>query len=383
MDLRIDPGAREFRAEVRDFLAEALPPHLRERGRAGQFVSVPQALEWQAILHAKGWGAPSWPTAFGGTGWPASKVLIFEEEALLAGAPTQNIQGFDLLAPVVMEFGTDAQCARMLPPLIEGKSYWCQGFSEPGSGSDLASLRTAAEKTADGWRINGSKIWTTSAHAATDIFLLVRTSHGATKHAGITFVVADMGDPAITVRPIRSIDGECHLNEVFLDDLIVPDNAVIGDVGQGWDIATFLLNNERISGLPGLKASVQRLRAIVRALDRDRTGHARKMTEALHEIELELRAMEMFAQRLLAAEGDAGQLRVPSSAFKIALSNLHQRVTRTTVDAMPEHAMRGYLDTETGTAIAGEYLYGRAISIYGGTNEIQKNIIGRALTRGG
>lgn len=382
MDFRKDPEEETFRSEVRAFLRDALPARLARRGLAGEFSSAVDTLEWQTILHAKGWGAPSWPIAHGGTGWTPIQVMIFEEEAKLAGAPTQNIQGLDLLGPVVIAFGTPAQQASLLPPLLRGEALWCQGFSEPGAGSDLAALRTTGRIDGDTIVVDGSKIWTTSAHEATHIFLLVRTDKTERKHDGISFVVGSMSTPGITVRPIPSIDGDHHLNETFLDGVRLPSDALIGDPGDGWTIARFLLNNERITGLPGLKAAVARLGRLC-----DAVGAAGRLPSTVARerasVDLELRAVDMLARRLLSLPRDGSvATSVSSSTFKIALADLYQRATRATIAAGGARAVLAYVEPDSGIAAAGDYFYSRAVSIYGGANEIQKNVIGRALLRG-
>lgn len=381
MDFLRSQEEAAFREEVRGFLRAHLPPALAARGLAGHFSAAAETLPWQKILNGQGWGAPTWPVEFGGTGWTPLQVMLFEEEARIAGAPTQNIQGFELLGPVVMEYGTEHQKAAILPPLMRGETLWCQGFSEPGSGSDLASLRTAARIEDDRIVINGSKIWTTSAHEATHIFLLVRTSTGARKHEGISFVVAPMDTPGITVRPIYSIDGDHHLNETFLDDVCLPASAMVGPPGAGWEIARFLLNNERITGLPFLKATVSRLHRLCHALDARGALSLDAKREA-DAISLELEAIDMLARKLILMprNRDIGTS-VSSSTYKILQANLHQRTTRAMVRTAGRAAIVDYEDPRTAIAISGEYLYSRAISIYGGANEIQKNIISRAVLR--
>lgn len=382
MDFLGDVGEAAFRDEVRQFLRDELPRDLTIRTLAGQFNTADETLAWQKILYRKGWGAPGWPKDHGGTGWTPLQIMIFEEEARQAGAPTQNLQGTALLGPVVIAFGTDEQRATLLPPLLRGEALWCQGFSEPGAGSDLASLRTAATMDEHGFVVNGSKIWTTSAHEATDIFLLARTARTERKHEGISFLVSGMDAPGITVRPIRSIDGDHHLNETFFDDVRLPSDALIGPAGSGWEIARFLLNNERITGLPGLKGAVSRFAALCdqSASCGGLPGWAEAERAA---IMLDLKATDMLARRLISLPRDGGMATsVLSSTFKIILANLYQRTTRATVRLGGTRSVIGYEDAVTGFALAGDYFYSRAVSIYGGANEVQKNVIGRAVLKG-
>src|SRR3984957_10168517 len=290
MDLRFTPEERAFREEVRGFIRDNLPPDTRERMRLGHPPRKEDTIRWQRILNARGWAAYSWPKEWGGPGWTAIQRMIFLEENLMAPAPELLSFNITMLGPVLIQFGSEAQKKHFLPRAANLDDWWCQGFSEPGAGSDLAALKTAAKRVGGAYVVNGQKIWTSTAHIADWCFCLVRTNPDAPKRQeGISFVLIDMKTPGITVRPIISIDGTHHLNEVFFDDVRVPVEMRVGPENKGWDVAKFLLGNER-TGIARLGRSKERVRFAKEAA-RDVRAHGRPLIED-HEFRRRIAALE-------------------------------------------------------------------------------------------
>ncbi len=273
MDLRLTEDELAFRAEVRAFVRDNLPASIRDKGVAGRKLAKDDYVRWTRILAAKGWSVPHWPKEWGGTGWSAVKLSIFLDEMQRANAPEAIAFGVSMVGPVIYTFGSQAQKERFLPPIADLREWWCQGFSEPGAGSDLASLRTTARRDGDSWVISGQKTWTTMAQYADWIFVLARTDPQAKKQQGISFFLADMKSKGITVRPIQTIDGGHEVNEVFFDDVRIPLDAIVGEENKGWDYAKFLLANERngIARVGLSKARLDRVRELA-ALSRLRLG---------------------------------------------------------------------------------------------------------------
>lgn len=399
MDLNFTPEDEAFRQEVRAFLDTHLPEHLRDGTRAtpGVFCEPDIGREWQRILHAKGWLAYNWPAECGGTGWSTVQRYIFEKECALADAPSLPVLSLKLLGPVLCHFGTDAQKAHFLPRILDGTDYWCQGFSEPGSGSDLASLTTRAVRHGDEYVINGRKLWTTHAHHATHIFCLVRTDASVKPQKGISFILVDLNQPGVEVRPIKGLAGDHEVNEVYLDDVRAPVGNLVGEEGQGWSIAKFLLENERGGAChaPKLLSDLAKLR---KAADAEPDGMGGTMANEpaflsdLIRVELEAQALEMTELRVLA---DMAKGRPPgpqTSLSKMIASSLRQQV-----DAL---AMRLYgyaglaleparplygneapapLTSREAQLAAPRYLNSRAWTIFGGTNEVQRTIIAKTV----
>jgi len=245
LDLTFSHQENQFRLEVRDFLKKNVSPHAADRVAKGLPVDPKDVLDWQKTLYAKGWGAPSWPKQYGGTGWSASEQSIFDEECAFANAPLQPPFGLKMVAPVLMAFGSAAQKDYFLPRILKGEDWWCQGYSEPGSGSDLASLKTKAQRAGDHYIVNGQKTWTTLAQHANMIFCLVRTDSGVRQQEGISFLLIDMKTPGVTVRPIIMIDGGHEINEVWFDQVRVPFANLVGEENKGWTYAKYLLGHER------------------------------------------------------------------------------------------------------------------------------------------
>lgn len=399
MDLDFSPAECVFRDEVRAFLAASLPDHLR-RGMAASpsvFVEPDIGQEWQAILNRKGWLGYQWPAECGGTGWSPVQRYIFEKECALTGAPVLTALSLKLLAPVVYTFGTAEQKSRLLPRVLSGEDYYCQGFSEPGSGSDLASLQTRAVRDGDRYIVNGSKIWTTHAHHANRIFCLVRTSAGDRPQAGISFVLLDMDQPGITVRPIMTLGGDHEVNQVFMDDAVAPVADRIGGEGDGWTIAKFLLENERGGSChaPKLLADIDSVAAAA-AVEPDGRGGVVLNDQAwkrrLARIRLQAQALEMTELRIL---GDIANGRKPgpqTSLVKLLSSNLRQAIDLAWMDVygdaglMFETARPLYgnsapepVHSREAQIAAPRYLNSRAWTIFGGSNEVQAVIIAKTV----
>lgn len=381
MDFARDAALESFREEVRAFLSENLPADLAHQS-IGMFSAREHVMRWQAILHAKGWGAPKWPADKGGTGWSIEQRLAFDEECALAGAPIQDAFAHNLLGPILNTFATPEQWQEHGPPILRGERMWCQGFSEPGSGSDLASLRTSAIREGDRYRINGQKIWTTNAHRADWIFLLVRTDPEVRAQRGISFLLVDMATPGITVRPIVSIDGQHHLNEVFFDEVEVPVGNLIGEENAGWAITKTLLNHEHAytADLPLLRRYVVEMRRLAGTPGADGkppvadTEIARRMVRFAAEVE----AVAVMVARSAAMDGDASaQAHAFGSLLKLRGTDLQQRMTLFLVELMGDEGLVRKADSAT--SIPAEMFFRRASTIYGGTSEVQRSIVAKLM----
>jgi alkylation response protein AidB-like acyl-CoA dehydrogenase len=399
MDIAFTDAERSFRDEVDRFLVENLPDRLRIGARATPTVFAEPDLggEWQQILYKKGWLAYFWPEEFGGTGWSPVQRYIFEKECALAHAPDLPVLSLKLLAPVLHRFGTPAQQARYLPKILSGEHYWCQGFSEASSGSDLASLKTRASRDGDTWIVNGSKLWTTHAHFADHMFCLVRTAASAKKQAGISFLLIDMRQPGIEVRPIKGLAGDHEVNAVFIDNVAVPIEDMVGDEGQGWTIAKFLLENERGGSChaPALLADLASIRAdaAMTPADDGRTLADDMLFMAkLSHAEFEAQALETLELRIL-ADIARGQAPGPqTSLVKLVASNLKQQVGALMMrnygyaglQLAKERPLYGAdapapVLSKAAQIAAPTYLNNRAWTIFGGTNEVQRTIIARTV----
>ncbi len=385
MDIALSAEDLAFRDEVRNFLdtefdAE-MQAHLKSRGSKGM-------VEWQQKLYAKGWVAVSWPVEHGGTGWSATQKYIWESERSLRGIPDVVPFGLVMVANVIMAFGSDEQKEYFLPRILKSEDWWCQGYSEPGSGSDLASLKTKAERDGDDYIINGAKIWTTYAQHADWIFCLVRTDNSGKKQEGITFILVDMKSEGIKVNPIIGIDNEHNLNEVEFNNVRVPAKNVVGEVGKGWTVAKALLAHERtgIAGVADIKRNVRLLREAAAA---EVNGGERLLDDPgfqqrLADIEVELMALEYTELRTLAAMAAGGFPGPESSLLKIKGTELQQATQelRMEIAAYYQGVLPTEMDPETlghefGSDARRAFMYGRAATIYGGSNEVQKNIISK------
>src|ERR1700733_10340888 len=398
MDLRLTEDEIAFRAEVRAFVRDNLPASIREKTVAGRRLSKDDYERWTRILAAKGWGAPHWPQEWGGAGWSPIQLSIFLDETQRGNAPELVAFGVSMVGPVIYTFGSKAQKQRFLPRIIDLSDWWCQGFSEPGAGSDLASLRTSARNDADGWAISGQKTWTTMAQYADWIFVLARTNAQAKKQEGISFFLVDMKSPGITVRPIQTIDGGHEVNEVFLDNVKTPAENIVGQENKGWDYAKFLLSNER-SGIARVGVSKARLAKIRRVAALPTYGDKPKMDDPLFRmklaaVEVELKALEMTQMRVISAirPGEKPKPNPMSSVLKIKGSELQQATTELLKDVDGPYALPFEPEREDGerwneppvgpdwaATIAPNYFNTRKVSIYGGSNEIQRSIIAKAI----
>lgn len=391
MNLDLDPVETAFREAVRSFLKDNLPADLRQKMVNRDALGKDDIVRWQRILNARGWATPNWPAQYGGTGWTPAQRYIFQEELALARAPDTLSFNVNMLGHVLCLFGTDAQKQRFLAPTANLDIWWCQGFSEPGAGSDLASLKTTAVQQGDEWVLNGQKIWTTQAQYADWMFGLFRTDSSGKKQEGITFLILPMTTPGITVRPIQTIDGEHELNEVFFDDVRVPLENVVGTVGRGWDVAKNLLGSER-SGIARVGLSKERLLQL-RQLERSLAAagvltvpEQQRLAFKLAEVEVELRALELTQLRVVSADAHGGGAGSAASILKVKGTEIQQRMSELVLElagpaglAMPDHAAGPDPDNDWIAAAAPFYFHMRKPSIYGGANEVQKNIVAKTM----
>jgi alkylation response protein AidB-like acyl-CoA dehydrogenase len=402
VELELSAQDLAFRDTVRAFLAARLTPDLAQAGRrmTSVFCDKDHSLAWQRILHAQGWAAPSWPVEYGGPGWTEMQRHVFSAECARAGAPSLAPMGLKMVAPAIMAFGSPAQKAHYLPRILSGEDYWCQGYSEPGAGSDLAALSLRAERAkneigGDDYVLNGSKIWTTHAHWANRMFCLVRTATEGRPQAGITFLLIDMAAPGISVKPIITLAGEHEVNEVFFDNVRTPVADRLGEENQGWAVAKHLLTFERGGGYaPGLEAALERLRASADLEAGDETDrllddphHRRRLAEA----QIATLAIDMSEQRVLSALASGGSPGPASSLLKLQGSEALQRLDELSTDTLgayvaphqPQARAAGSnlapIGPEHGLTTMARYLNNRAASIYGGSNEIQRDIIARQI----
>ena len=388
-----------FREEVREFLAEKLPHDIAKKHLAGMEMQKDDYMRWHKILFEKGWVAPNWPKEYGGCEWDAVHRYIFDEEAGLAGAPRLSGFGLNMCGPVLMAFGTPEQKAEHLPKILSGERVFCQGYSEPGSGSDLASLKTRAVKDGDHYVINGQKIWTSLAHHADWIFCLVRTSIEEKKQDGISFLVFDMRSPGVEIRPIITMNGLHHTNETFYTDVRGPmDGSLGGEEGRGWTIAKFLLGHERMGGgsMAEVKVALRRLKEIAEQ-ERDGDGirlmddpsFRRKFIDA----ETQMMSCEQFVLRTLSAYRSNKEIGAAANMIKVRRSEVQQLVTEIGTEAGAYYsqpfnleALRfGWNEEPVGAehfnGLTPNYAFLRAASIYSGSNEIQRNIVSKGTLR--
>ena len=400
MNIEFAPEHEAFRGEVRRFLDTALTDELRQaaRFRAGVFQEYEHNIRWHRILHKQGWIAPSWPKEHGGTGWDLVQRYVWSTECALADVPGVAPMGLGMCGPTLIGHGTAAQKAFYLPRILSGEDYWCQGYSEPASGSDLASLALRADSDGDGdgedYVLNGSKIWTTHAHYANRMFCLVRTKFDGKPQGGITFLLLDMDSPGITVRPIRFFSGEYEVNQVFFDSVRVPKRNRVGAEHQGWTVAKYLLEFERGSGgMARMKSSIARLKSLASAVPQDDadvlqdTAFAAKVTRA----EIMFEAALATEHRTMAALSRGGSPGPESSLLKNVSADLTQHLTELAVEAIglygavdqPQARTPGTniapVGPEQGLMVLPNYMNYRAASLAGGTNEVQKNIMAKLV----
>jgi len=397
MDLRFTPEENAFREEVRAFMRGALPEAIRRKMVEGRRLVKEDLVTWQRILNKKGWAVPHWPVEWGGTNWTPVQQYLFRDEMQQTPAPEPLAFGTYMVGPVIATFGSDAQKRRFLPRIANLDDWWCQGFSEPGAGSDLASLKTTARRDGDDYIVNGQKTWTTLAQYADWIFCLVRTDPAAKKQEGISFLLIDLKSPGITVRPIQTIDGGHEVNEVFFDDVRVPAQNRVGEENKGWDYAKFLLGNERF-GIARVGISKARIRRLKEIAAFERAGDKaliedERFAMKIAAVEVQLKALEMTQLRVIAAERDNnGKPDPASSILKIRGSEIQQSISELLMEAVGPYALPDQVphdeserwnEPPIGPEWAGpqapHYFNWRKASIYGGSNEIQKNIIAKAI----
>ena len=395
MDSRESPETQAFRAEAADFVAARLPPDIRAKVLGFLRIERQDYVRWQRILNERGWGAPGWPREHGGTGWNTRQRSLFEEECFVAGAPRQMPFGLSMVGPVLQAFGSEQQQKRFLPRILTMEDWWCQGYSEPGAGSDLASLTTRAERRDDVYIVNGQKTWTSFAHWADWIFCLVRTRASGKPQEGISFLLIDMTSPGVRVNPIRTLDEGADVNEVFLDDVAVPVANLVGEENRGWTIAKFLLGHERttIAGIGMCKRLLVRLKELARGEPKRGLPLIEdpRFRDRIVKVEIDIRAHEWSLMRASSLEQAGKSIGAEASILKIRGSEIQQELAQLLMECagpyaipyLPE-ALNAEFAGETAdgrglNALAAQYLDLRKVSIYGGTNEVQKNLIARAL----
>ena len=395
MDLSFTPEERAFREEMRAFFHKEIPAEIRDAVQQGEHVSREFQVTAQRIMNAHGLAVPNWPVEWGGRDWTPVQLYIWQDEMQQACVPPPLGFNANMVGPVIAQFGSEEQKREFLPKTANLDIWWCQGFSEPGSGSDLASLRTTAVRDGDHYVVNGQKTWTTLAQHADWIFNLVRTDPAAKKQQGISFLLIDMKTPGITVRPIQTLEGGHEVNEVWFDDVRVPVQNLVGEENRGWDYAKFLLGNER-TGIARVGVSKARIRRIKQLAALERVGD-RPLIEEPHfrekvaAVEVELKALEMTQLRVVADERkrERGKPNPASSILKIKGSELQQATTELLMDVVGPYVLPydphegGGNEPPVGPDYAAEaaptYFNWRKISIYGGSNEIQRNIVAKAI----
>jgi len=395
MELKLDPKHAAFRDEVRRFIDENLPADIRDRVENGKHLGKADYVTWQRLLNKRGWMAPGWPVEHGGTGWTPMQRYVFEHELGAAPAPPVIAFGVTMVGPVIIAFGNEAQKKRYLPRILASDDWWCQGYSEPEAGSDLAGLRSRAVRDGDHYVVNGSKTWTTLAQFADMMFCLVRTGGDGKKQEGISFVLIDMHSPGITVRPIITMEGGHEVNQVFFDNVRVPVENRIGEEGKGWTYAKYLLAHERTN--IARTGYARRMLARLKRIAADQRSDGRPLIEdpefraKIAALEIEMLALEATVLRMVSGE-NAGRAPGPeSSILKIKGSVIQQRLAELQMEAVGSYAMPfvpewfdpGWNEEPVGpdyaAPLAAHYFNWRKSSIYGGSNEIQHNIIAKHM----
>jgi alkylation response protein AidB-like acyl-CoA dehydrogenase len=404
MDVAFSPEDLAFQAEVRAFIAEAFDEDMRKRSAQSKNAHIDREgqIRWLKRLHAKGWIAPDWPVEHGGTGWSDAQKYIFNMEMALAGAPATSNMGLRMCAPVIMAFGSDSQKAQHLPKILASDVWWCQGYSEPGSGSDLASLSMKAVRDGDDYVLNGSKIWTTYAQWADWMFCLVRTAQEERPQRGISFLLLDMKTPGITIRPLPTLDGpvegEQEINQVFFEDVRVPVANRIGEEGQGWTYAKYLLQFERGNAYaPGLTNMLDKVKRIAAAEPAD--GGGRMLADSdfrrkLADMQIKVDALNATELKVFAGRAAGAAMGPVSSMLKLEGSQAQQQITELALEAVGGYAQPFIEDTwaeirgekneprpgpDYAAPLAPMYFNYRKTSIYAGSNEIQHNIMAKMI----
>ncbi len=391
MDLNYAPEDQAFRDTVRAWIAANLPADLQQKVLQHKRLGRDDYVRWHRIVHQQGWVAPNWPVEHGGTGWSKVQQHIWEEECARAGTPPILPFGVNMVAPVLIAFGSDAQKRHYLPRILSCEDWWCQGYSEPGSGSDLASLKTRAQRDGDHYLVNGQKTWTTLGQHADMMFCLVRTDPDARKQEGISFLLIDMKTPGITVRPIITLDEDHEVNEVFFDNVRVPVANLVGEENRGWTYAKYLLGHER-TGIAAVGRSKRELAFLKGLAQRVRKGgqpliHDPQFGAKIAALEIELMALEVTVLRVISQEAKRKAPGPEASMLKVKGTEVQQRLTELMVEAAGPLALPfdiDYLEGKSAHSQGGDddaapllpyYFNYRKTSIYGGSNEIQKNII--------
>ena len=402
MHLNLSPEDQAFREEVLSFLKDSLSPQVVRATRlsTGVFVDPPWMKDWHEALYEKGWITYSWPKEYGGCGWTPTQRYIFESEAARHGAPTVAPMGINLVGPVICEYGSPWQKEHFLPRIRSGEDYWCQGFSEPGAGSDLSSLKCKAVLDGDSYVVTGDKIWTTHAHFANMIFALVRTSQEEKKQQGISFLLIDMNTPGVSVHPILTLAGDHEVNQVFFDDVRVPAKNLVGEEGLGWSYAKYLLEFERGGGAPSMRSrmALERYKEILQSESGDDQGKRlideKDIQLRFGELEAQVLALEMLDLRQVEIRQAGDRLGSMSSILKTLSSELLQETQKASVEALGYHGLpavelsgpdftehNNVPVPEYGWATTGRHLNGLASTIFGGASEIQREIIAKELVR--
>ncbi len=400
MDLAFTPEELKFRDEIRDWVKGALPKAISDKVHQAQRLTRDDMQTWAKILGKKGWLGYGWPAQFGGPGWTAVQKHLFEEELAMAGAPRIVPFGPVMVAPVIMAFGSPEQKARHLPGIMSGDVWWCQGYSEPGSGSDLASLKTRAERRGDKYVVNGQKIWTSFAQFSDWIFCLVRTSTEGKPQSGISFLLIDMKSPGVSVRPIKLLDGEVEVNDVFFDNVEVPVENLIGEENKGWTYAKHLLSHERtnIADVNRAKRELERLKRIAKA---EGVYDDQRFRDQIALLEIDVVALEMLVLRVLSAEKSGKNSLDIAGLLKIKGSEIQQRYTELMMlaagpyslpfieeamnagwqgDQAAAAGLQGFPGGDVANAtLAPSYFNYRKTTIYGGSNEVQRNIVAQTV----
>ncbi len=395
MEFQLSADDAAFRDEVRDFVRENLAPELKRKVEMGQEPDKEEIVRWHKTLLEKGWAAPNWPKEFGGPGWSPMQKHIFDGELAAGSAPQPMPFGLSMIGPLIIKFGSDEQKKRYLPRIVNGKDWWCQGYSEPGAGSDLASLQTKAVRDGDHYVVNGTKTWTTLAQYANMMFCLVRTSNEGKRQQGISFLLVDMAVHGVTVRPIQTMDGGREINEVFLDSVRVPVENRIGEENKGWTYAKVLLGFERtgISAIGRSKKLLLKVREIAASepMGEGTLNDDPDFRLKIAEVEVDLLALESVVLRVLAAEAAGREIGPEASLLKIKGTEIQQSISELLFEAIgnyahpyvPEALETGWNEDPIGpdyaASLAPQYFNWRKRSIYGGTNEIQKNIIAKRV----
>src|SRR5689334_2843567 len=393
MDLEFSKEELAFREEVREFVTTKLPADIRAKVDSGFPLTKDDATRWQKILFEKGWAAPNWPVEYGGTGWTPTQIYIFDDELGAAGAPPVVPFGLKMVAPVIYKFGTEEQKKRFLPDILASNVWWCQGYSEPGAGSDLASLNCKAVRDGDHYIVNGIKAWTTLGQHADWIFCLVRTDPNAKKQQGISFLLIDMKTPGVSVHPVITMEGDHEVNETHFEDVRVPVENRVGAEHQGWTCAKYLLTHERtnIANVGQIKRGLDRVR---RAASKVKVGdgvlHEQpSFARRIAETEIAITALEFLSLRVLSSVQSGGAPGAESSMLKIRGTELQQAMSELMLEASaynafpftPEFSREAAHDEKKAWAnrAAANYFNLRKVTIYGGSSEIQKNIMSKAV----